>query len=72
MIGQADCYQDVCYYVNNSVRQVFDSGANPSNRINFPVTGNALTVGTSYINGSLGTSDMFTVILLNCLCITAT
>lgn len=59
-IGQSDYYQDVCYYVNDPVLQVFDSTANPSNPINFPVTGNTLTVGTSWINGVLGTSDMFT------------
>ncbi len=60
MIGQSDYYKDACYYVNNSIRQVFDSTANPSNRIIFPAAGNTLTVGTSYINGSLGSSDMFT------------
>ncbi len=59
-IGQSDYYQDVCYYVNDPVLQVFDSTVNPANRINFPVTGNTLTVGTSWINGALGTSDMFT------------
>jgi hypothetical protein len=59
-IGQSDYYQDVFYYVNNPVLQVFDSTVNPANRINFPETGNTLTVGTSWINGALGTSDMFT------------
>lgn len=59
-IGQSDYYQDVCYYVDDSVLQVFDATANPANQINFPVTGNTLTLGTSWINGSLGTSDMFT------------
>lgn len=59
-IGQSDYYQDVCYYADDSVLQVFDSTANPANQINFPATDNTLTLGTSWINGSLGGSDMFT------------
>lgn len=58
-IGQSDYYQDVCYYVNDPVLQVFDSTVNPANRINFPETGYTLTLGTSGINGILGTSDMY-------------
>lgn len=59
-IGQSDSYRDVRYYVDSSEPQTFDTLANPANKITLPATGNGFIVGSSWVNGSVATSDMFT------------
>lgn len=58
-IDQGAQYQSAGYYVDDLTAETFDSVANGTNILNLPATGNALTVGTSWIKGTIGVIDMF-------------
>lgn len=59
-IGQSDTYGTVRYFVDSSEQQNFDTLANPGNVITLPATDNSFIIGSSWVNGAVATSDMFT------------
>jgi hypothetical protein len=58
-IDQGSQYQSARYFVDSMEVQLFDNLANPTNTLNLPATGNSFTIGTTWINGSIGTADYF-------------
>lgn len=58
-IGQGAQYQSAGYYVDSLTAQTFDNHGGDTTVLNLPASGNALTVGSSWIKGSLGTADLF-------------
>jgi hypothetical protein len=58
-IDQGAPYQSTGYYVDDLTAEVFNNAANGTTLLNLPVNGNALTLGTTWINGNLGTADFF-------------
>lgn len=57
-IDQGAQYQSAGYYVDDLTAETFNAAAGSTNLLNLPATGNALTIGTSWINGNIGTADM--------------
>lgn len=58
-MGQGGQYQSAQYLVDDLAVRTYDVVTNGTNTLNLPSAGNTLTLGSSWINGTLGTSDMY-------------